>query len=112
MRHLKTTNVGDDADTQDVDNNSRIETVGTVGDIGVWPSDWDIRRLHMVPKDLPVSRLRCRNAWNSLTDSQQHFVHHFGRASWAGARICAHQVSQVKTFNRSLAFGGLRASRN
>ncbi|CAM6106763.1 unnamed protein product [Calypogeia fissa] len=56
--------------------------------------DWHIRRLHVVPLDLPVSRLPCRGAWDSLSDAQRHFVHHFAQASWSGSRICAHQISQ------------------
>lgn len=59
-------------------------------------SDWHIRRLHVVPSDLPVSRLPCKEAWDSLSDVQRHFVHHFAQASWSGSRICAHQISQVR----------------
>ncbi|PTQ38966.1 hypothetical protein MARPO_0048s0075 [Marchantia polymorpha] len=50
--------------------------------------------MHVVPMNLPVYRLSCREAWNELTETQKHFVHHFSRASWNGSRICAKQLSQ------------------
>ncbi|CAM6085105.1 unnamed protein product [Calypogeia fissa] len=62
--------------------------------IGALSKDWNIRRLHVVPTDLPISQLLCREAWMSLTESQRFLLHHFERASWAGARICAHQLSK------------------
>ncbi|BFI15157.1 hypothetical protein MPTK1_5g09955 [Marchantia polymorpha subsp. ruderalis] len=64
-------------------------------------ADWHIRRMHVVPMNLPVYRLSCREAWNELTETQKHFVHHFSRASWNGSRICAKQLSQNRYSNRN-----------
>ena len=54
------------------------------------------RRTHVVPADLPVCRLGAVAAWDSLTEREKKFAHHFSMAAWAGSRICPVQVSKVK----------------
>ncbi|KAL2608824.1 hypothetical protein R1flu_027397 [Riccia fluitans] len=57
--------------------------------------DWGkIRPHHVVPMDLPVSRISCQEIWNKLSESQKHFIHHFSRASWSGSGICSSQISE------------------
>ncbi|BBN11200.1 hypothetical protein MPTK1_5g09930 [Marchantia polymorpha subsp. ruderalis] len=62
--------------------------------LGLRSDDWDIRRMHVVPTNLPVSHIPCREPWSKLSETQKHFVHHFARASWSGSRICARQISE------------------
>ncbi|KAL3699174.1 hypothetical protein R1sor_017196 [Riccia sorocarpa] len=54
----------------------------------------NIRSQHVVPADLPVSRISCKETWSKLSEPQKHFIHHFSRASWSGSRICCSQVSE------------------
>ncbi|KAL2609542.1 hypothetical protein R1flu_028115 [Riccia fluitans] len=70
------------------------ETGGKRPGFGVF-DDWGkIRHHHVVPMDLPVSRISCQEIWNKLSESQKHFIHHFSRASWSGSRICSSQISE------------------
>lgn len=62
-----------------------------------------IARSHMVSLDLPVCRLDCKNAWETLTKQEKHYAHHFCQAAWAGARICAFQPSQVISLPSAMA---------
>ncbi|GAQ90877.1 Dipeptidyl peptidase III [Klebsormidium nitens] len=60
------------------------------------PADLDdaLRKLHVASVDLPVSKLECRTAWDGLTEQEKQYAHFFATAAWAGAKICAVQLSQ------------------
>jgi hypothetical protein len=82
------------------DTSTVMETVGPLHQ-RVMPAianqsiDWNIRRKHVVPTNLPIRNLKCDDAWSSLTETQKYFLHYFERASWSGARICSSQISKV-----------------
>lgn len=59
----------------------------------------DIRTCHVVPRRLFVRNIPCRRSWDSLSTRDKLFAHHFAKASWAGSRICARQLSPVSHTN-------------
>jgi hypothetical protein len=36
-----------------------------------------------------------RTAWDGLTEQEKKYTHYFAKAAWAGAKICAVQLSEV-----------------
>lgn len=48
---------------------------------------------HLCPEDVPVVSLDCSEAWAGLSENERLYAHHFSKACWAGAQICAEQVS-------------------
>lgn len=55
-----------------------------------------VHKYHVVSHALTVNRVECREAWaTAITREEKLYVHHFSQATWAGARVCAFQSSQV-----------------
>ena len=51
------------------------------------------KELYYAPKNGPVSRLECEEAFQLLSSQEKKYVHYMSEASWAGAPIVLVQTS-------------------
>lgn len=49
---------------------------------------------YLVPVELPIAKLECRDSFNSLEDKDKHYAYNFYKSCWSGIGIIAAQVSE------------------
>ena len=47
----------------------------------------------LIPRDTPINKLCCGEAFQGLTSKEKKYAHHLGSAGWAGSLICLLQTS-------------------